>query len=110
MSIEAKDAAGLFEDAHGRMDDQDKRLQKIEAGMTPEVVTGIVQGAMAVLQSALQADNTRLMKKLTEDVEADRDLVQAVRELIDVLKTPVTRTSTINLPSGPVTLITKEGR
>jgi hypothetical protein len=36
------------------------------------------------------------------------ELIKVLHELIDALNRPVTRESTINLPSGPVTMIVKE--
>lgn len=97
-------------DAHFRLDEHERLLSELGKNLSPEVVAGVVHGAVSALHVTMQADTEKLLKAVREDMQTDRDVVAAVRELITVLKTPVTRTTTLQLPSGPVTVTTTETR
>jgi hypothetical protein len=109
------------EEAHFRIDEHERRLSGIESALKPEVVSALVHGAMAALagemQNNLNSQMQQLVKVVREDVATDkgvieevRKLVGAVGELVRVLKAPVTRTSTVHLPSGPVSMTATERR
>lgn len=112
-----KPKADPLEEAQFRMDEHERRLDGIEKSTSPDTVVPFVTGAVAALEGRMQAKHMELLdlmqKILTAtaaDGEADRALTQAVRELIDTLKAPVTRTASISLPSGPAVMKVQETR
>lgn len=63
------------EDAHFRIDDIERKLVPIEAGMKPEVVAALVHGIVAALDSR---------------DSPTRELITTLKELIDVMKEKAT--------------------
>lgn len=98
------------EEAHFRIDEQARRLQQLEQATSPEVVAAIVTGVVTAVQAQMRSEGERIMKAVNAGSEGERAVVAALRELIDTLRTPVERTSTINLPSGQVTMKIDERR
>jgi hypothetical protein len=69
--------------------------------------------AVTILHEVLQEfrrelDSFRTFATASE--QANRELVTAVRALVKTLNTPTKRSSTVELPSGPVTMTTEEHR
>lgn len=104
-------------DLDWRLDEHERQLHQIEEGLKPEHVAAIAQGAVAALHLSMQAETEKLLKAVREDVHTDQEVVAAMRELCADIKSlilclgaPVTRRSTMDLPSGPVTVTTTETR
>lgn len=98
------------EDLHFRLDEHERVLDQIGQAIKPECIAAVVQGAVAALHASMQAQTEKLLSAVREDVQTDKDVVAAVCELIETMKRPVRRTTTLNLPSGPVTVTTEESR
>lgn len=115
MSSKPKiDGAQMIEDAHWRMDEHERALDEIKRGLSPEVVAAIVQGAVSVLHTKLMetvqqkyTDMEKLLEGFRGEVSDNKELACAVRELVAKLG-PKTKTATLNLPSGPVTVTIQE--
>lgn len=98
------------ENLHFRLDEHERVLDQIGQAIKPECIAALVQGAVAALHSSMQAETEKLLKAVREDVQTDKDVVAAVKELVECLRRPVTRVTTLDLPSGPVTIRTTESR
>ena len=142
MAKEPKTAKGEdagLEEAHFRIDELVRKLEKLEAMLpTADTVVTIATGAVAALGETVQRridDHTRSMEK---EREGDRELAQAVRDLIrviseqrtaaeadtradmelservrgltEMMERPSKRTATVNLPSGAVSVTVEERR
>lgn len=102
--------AADMNDPHWRIDEQERRLGAIEEALTPEMVAAVVAGAVAALKAQMQTETQALLKAVTQDRAGDGELIAAVKELVQTLRAPITRVSTINLPSGPVSMTVNESR
>jgi hypothetical protein len=104
------------------------------------VVNGAMAALSVELDRRMQQHDEELLKLVRQDIETDRavaqglkdliaylqeyakkeaeeekepenqELVNEIRELVKVLKTPTTRTAVLELPSGPATMTVREGR
>jgi hypothetical protein len=104
------DAQKLGEQAHFRIDDIERSLTSVHAAIKPEVIAALVQGVVSTLEIKMQGETERLLKAVREDVTTDQEIIKELRELVAVLKAPITRTSTIELPTGPVSMTVTEHR
>jgi hypothetical protein len=106
-----------IEDAHFRIDEHERKLESIGKALTPETVAALVQGAVAALQATTDAKLERILTAQTDDAAADKEvaakisaLIGKIDELIATLRSPITRTATISLPSGPANMTVRESR
>jgi|SRR5271170_1314640 len=97
-----------LEEAHFRIDEHERRLADLDKAR--EEMPAHVQGGIAALHAAFKAEIGQLVIEQRKDVESDHAVVAKLDELIATLNKPVTRTCTINLPSGPVTMTVREER
>ena len=96
-----------LEEVHFRLDE----LHRMFASQpTADHIAGIASGVCAAALERIQMQLMQMQAATDEDVKTDREIIQSVRELIEQMKKPVTRTTTVNLPSGPVTMTTTEKR
>ena len=106
------------EEAHFRIDEIERQQAEFAEAIDPNLIAGVVRGAVAAMHAdteskvsgMMQAQTERLLEAVNKDAALDREVIASIRELIDTLKQPVTRTTTINLPSGPVTMTLHEKR
>jgi hypothetical protein len=96
-----------LEDVHFRLDELHRMLA---AQPSTDHIAGIAAGVTAAALERIEAQLVAMKTATDEDVRTDREIIQSVRDLIEQLKKPVTRTTTVNLPSGPVTMTTTEKR
>lgn len=104
----------IDEEAHFRIDEMERRMASVPS---TEHIAGIAGGAVSVMLEEIRRELGELRAEKSEDVKADRELTRSnqelvgkIGELIEAMKAPKVRTSTVNLPSGPVTMTTKESR
>jgi hypothetical protein len=74
------------DDTPWRLDDHQRRLESIEKATHPEHVAGLVHGAVAAVHASLQQEIQKLLEATRKDIQADTDVVSAIRELIEELK------------------------
>lgn len=92
--LNPQNATALYADAHARMDEHEKRLTKAESGMSPEIIAGILQGAVGALFAQMKAEIDRAMKAPREDPQAAKllegmaQMTACMTELIGLLKEP----------------------
>lgn len=98
------------EEAHFRLDEHERKLDAIGKALTPETVAALVHGAVAAVEVSMKARFDELLEALHEDSKSDREVVGALRELIETLRMPTTRTAHLDLPSGPATMTVRESR
>ena len=90
-------AVSVIGDAHFRIDELVREMDKLKRNITPDHIAGIVDGCVSNYIDRLpKADN--------------HTVVAATRDLLEALYTPAVRTSTVELPSGPVKMTTHETR
>jgi hypothetical protein len=87
------------EQAHFRIDALARENAELKRQVSVEHITGVAHGAAADYADRLQVGNSAVVAKIELLIEA-----------IHLLLGPTVRTSTINLPSGPVTMTTDERR
>jgi hypothetical protein len=85
------------EDMHFRLDEIERKVDALAAQLTPSHIAAHING----MASQLLAGNK---------IDQSSALVLAIRELIEVEKKPVTRTGTVDLPSGTVRMTVTEQR
>ena len=105
------------ESAHFRIDEHERQIGSMKETLSPVAIAAMVRGALAEQQLSLEAKLERIIAAQAKDMETDKAVVGKITELCEELKaltvallSPMTRTSTINLPSGPVTMTVKEQR
>ena len=116
----------MIDDAHFRIDEHQRKLDAIEKNIAPEVMGAHVQGAATMILAQVRAEHDKrdaeAAKSQAEDAEADKEVAQTNREVVarlDMLIEAIhalvrgmgvscERVSTIDLPSGRVTVTTKE--
>jgi hypothetical protein len=97
------------EQVHFRIDDLCRDLVTVKRLLTPEHLVGAVRGVIAEYVSNLPRDgNLTLIARIDNLIAKQDDLIAKQTELIAVLRSPVTRTCTVDLPSGPVTMNVRE--
>jgi hypothetical protein len=62
------------------------------------------------ISTSLQKETERLLVAMQEDVQTDREIVVAIRELVQALRAPIQRTCTLHLSTGPVAITVHEQR
>jgi hypothetical protein len=119
MADKERDRASI-EQAHYRADDHERRIGELK-GMADKL-PAMVHGAVEALHAGMKAemahrdeDFKALLSELREfiavqkaDAMKDAQVVERLDRLIEVLGAPSVRESTINLPSGPVTMTVRE--
>ncbi len=117
----APDLRKLLEDAHFRLDDNERSIAQLKKLSSPEARAGELSGAAAMIHASV---DEKIAKATQRDAEADARVAQLLEKLIEcmyeqgermdrlieVLLTPSTRVSTVELPSGPVSMRTTETR
>ena len=83
-------------EAHFRIDEQERRL-------------AAMPDSAAQLGQLLNAFE-KVLQLHVELLQSTQALMKSNQTVIDAIKAPATRTSTVNLPSGPVTMTTHETR
>lgn len=107
------------EEAHSRIDELTRKLEAIPAINHPRPAPGPRNNRLGdvdeeahwridELERTLAAIPERI--KLEELLTANAELLGAIRELVEVLRAPTVRTGTMNLPSGMVSVTTREQR
>lgn len=106
-----------LDDAHMRIDEIDRVLMAVRDAIKPEVLAALLAAAMGTVDIQRRCDKEEILAAITRDLAADAkvaesnaELITWVRELVKVMCMPVTRTSRINLPTGPVELTVRETR
>jgi hypothetical protein len=87
------------EQAHFRIDELVRENAELKRQVSVEHIAGVAHGAAADYLDRNKVGNTALIAKMEE-------LIATMQMLLE----PTTRTSTINLPSGPVTMVVNERR
>jgi hypothetical protein len=106
----ARTAATSATHAHERIDKLEKKSGSED--LSAEIARQ-VKVAIAVLQEDAAKDKAEMQKLIdavVADKETDRELIATIRELIAALKAPLKRESTMELPTGTVTMRTIESR
>lgn len=78
------------EEAHFRLDEHERKLGELGKTLTPEVIAGVVHGAVAALHVTMQAETEKLLKAVREDVETDKSVVAAIGQLCTQIAALVT--------------------
>jgi hypothetical protein len=127
-----------IEEAHFRIDEHERRFAELDKAFSPEMLTGIAQGAVSVLGAELdrrlKEHSDHIVELLGKDVETDKEVVASIKELVTVIKellisksevshkelsedirelvkalrAPTTRTATVELPNGHATMTVRE--
>jgi len=108
MAKKAPSADDRLNDAHFRLDESERRLDTLEKTIAPEMLAELVKRAAQIMFDGMKMEQAKLLTAVREDTETDRAVVQAIRELIEELRRPKERRSTVQLPSGEVSVTTHE--
>jgi len=95
------------EDAHFRIDELERKMAAVP---NSDHIAGVVSGAVNAKIEEMRKDIAEFKAGVEGRVQSANELTLALKELVETLKTPVERTSTVHLPSGPVSLTTHEHR
>jgi hypothetical protein len=90
-----------IEQAHFRIDELSRQNTELRKWADPAHLAGVAHGAVMEVHNKFPKDAASLILAIYENTAA-------VQALVKVLSAPVTRESTINLPSGPVHMSVRE--
>jgi hypothetical protein len=104
-------AKPIDEEAHFRIDEMERKFATIPPMDSIQAAfTGMLAMALEEMRRVVEKGTATQPTAAVADIQADKELTVAVRELIACLKGPNSRTVIAQLPSGPVSMTINETR